>query len=376
MLLELVWRGGVLAIGAVIVFVVVRSAIRTFLLPRPVLDPIPSLVFRLSRRVFDWLVGFQSTYEGRDRIMANFVPVSLMILVPTLLFIMHLGFTLVFWGAKGDEPYQSFLISGSSLLTLGSTPPTTPIEVLLSYTEAIIGLTLTAIVIAYFPTMYGAFSQREVLVRQLETRAGSPPSAVYFFELAYPLGRMDLRDFWREWELWFAQIDETHTSLGPLSFFRSSQPHHHWITAAGTVLDAASLYQAVLAYPPDPGAALCIRAGYLALRHISDLFSVPYQPDPHFPRNSISISRLEFDQACDRLARAGLPLKADRDQAWTDFAGWRVNYDQTLLGLCTLLMAPEAPWSSDRMPAYRPLPLLSLLRKPKAAATAPVQDTR
>jgi hypothetical protein len=308
--------------------------------------------------------------------MANFVPVSLMVLVPTLLIIMNLGFTLVFWGARGGELYPAFLISGSSLLTLGSTPPTTPLEVLLSYAEATVGLTLTAVLIAYFPTMYSAFSQREVLVRQLETRAGSPPSAVYFFELAYPLGRMDLGDFWREWELWFAQIDETHTSLGPLSFFRSSQPHHHWITAAGAVLDTAALHQAVLDYPRDPGAALCIRAGYLALRHICDLFSIPYPPDPHYPRNPISISRLEFDQACDRLTQAGLPLKADRDQAWTDFAGWRVNYDQTLLALCTLLMAPEAPWSSDRMPAYRPLPLLSFLRKPQRATRAPMTDAR
>jgi hypothetical protein len=57
------------------------------------------------------------------------------------------------------------------------------------------------------------------------------------------------------------------------------------------------------------------------------------------------------------LAQAGLPLKPDRDQAWTDFAGWRVNYDSTLISLCTLTTAPPAPWSSDRARPWRPLPL-------------------
>ena len=58
-----------------------------------------------------------------------------------------------------------------------------------------------------------------------------------------------------------------------------------------------------------------------------------------------------------KLADAGLPIKADREKAWTDFAGWRVNYDRVLLVLCTLVMAPEAPWSSDRAPKFKMPPL-------------------
>jgi hypothetical protein len=41
-------------------------------------------------------------------------------------------------------------------------------------------------------------------------------------------------------------------------------------------------------------------------------------------------------------------MKMDRDQAWYDFSGWRVNYDSVLLALATLTMAPYAPWISDR----------------------------
>ena len=44
-----------------------------------------------------------------------------------------------------------------------------------------------------------------------------------------------------------------------------------------------------------------------------------------------------------------MPLKADLDQAWRDFNGWRVNYDEVLVRLCALTMAPPAKWSSDRI---------------------------
>jgi hypothetical protein len=52
--------------------------------------------------------------------------------------------------------------------------------------------------------------------------------------------------------------------------------------------------------------------------------------------------------ACDHLARLGVPLLPDREQAWRDFAGWRVNYDTVLIRLARLTRALPAPWSSDR----------------------------
>jgi hypothetical protein len=90
------------------------------------------------------------------------------------------------------------------------------------------------------------------------------------------------------------------------------------------VLDAASLTRSVLDVPTDPQADLCIRAGYLALRRIADFFDVPYNPDPQYG-DPIHVSRGEFDAACEKFAAQGIPLKPDRDQAWRDFSGWRVN---------------------------------------------------
>jgi hypothetical protein len=107
------------------------------------------------------------------------------------------------------------------------------------------------------------------------------------------------------------------------------------------------LARSTLDIPADAQADLCIRAGYITLRRICDFFHIPYNASPR-PDDPISIARVEFDRVYDDLAAQGVPLKADRDRAWRDFAGWRVNYDVPLLALCALTMAPYAPWSSDR----------------------------
>lgn len=69
----------------------------------------------------------------------------------------------------------------------------------------------------------------------------------------------------------------------------------------------------------------------------------------------------------DRLAEAGVPLRADREAAWRDFAGWRVNYDTVLIIMAGFVMAPYAPWISDRSPAgrYRPPILMRRRRGPR-----------
>ena len=46
---------------------------------------------------------------------------------------------------------------------------------------------------------------------------------------------------WERWEEWFSDIEETHTSLTVLVHYRSQQPDHSWVNAAGAVMDAAAM---------------------------------------------------------------------------------------------------------------------------------------
>ena len=336
------------ALGISLLVMVMDSAIRTFMLPRGASALLTRAVFIGVRSVFNLIARTARTYDGRDSVMALYGPIGLLALPATWMVIVLASFTFMFHalGVQGWE--RAFEMSGSSLFTLGFIrPPDLPTNVL-SFLEAAVGLSLLGLLIAYLPTIYGAFSRREVQVAQLEVRAGSPPAGVNVLIQAQRMERFHLLDdFWRAWQLWFTELEETHTSLGVLSFFRSPVGHRSWVTASGAVLDAASLRLAAVDLPFDPEAGICVRAGFFALRSVADYFGIPYDPDPH-PGDPISITKDEFLEACDQLVEIGLPVRADRDAAWFDFSGWRVNYDVPLLSLAGLVMWPYAPWSSER----------------------------
>jgi hypothetical protein len=371
-------RSLVFILGTALIVTTLLSAVKTFVLPRSAPDQIVRLVFVAIRRVFNFRLKWTHTYAGRDRVMAYFAPVSLLTLVPAWLALILSGYACMFWALGRTTLYEAIQLSGSSLLTLGFAAAIDLPRMLLSFSEALIGLILIALLIAYLPTMYSAFSRREAAVNLLEVRAGSPPSAVEMILRYHRIHGLDrLSEQWENWEKWFVDIEESHTSLAALVFFRSPEPEHSWVTAAGAVLDAASLTRSTLDVPTDPQADLCIRAGYLALRRIADFFEVSYDPDPRFG-DPIRVTREEFDAACERFAAGGVPLKPDLDQAWQDFSGWRVNYDTVLVALANLTMAPPSPWSGDRSEPQRGYPVLLVRRKRKLSRqmTNPVPKDR
>jgi hypothetical protein len=347
---------GLVLAGVLLILAVYDSALRTFVLPRGSSNPLTRIVFLVLRWAFDRLASESRTYETRDRIMALYAPIGLFVLVFSWMALVIGGFTLIYYALIRDTWHDAFELSGSSFFTLGFELPSAGVPGYVAvFAEAATGLAILALLIAYLPTIYGAFSRREREVARLATLAGTPPSGVELLIRYHRIGWNDhLPELWREWEAWFAELGETHTSLAVLTFFRSPSADRSWLTAAGAVLDAASLAQSTLAIPWSPQAGLCIRSGTLALRDIAGYYDIPVDHDPA-PDAPISIAKQEFFQAYEELGAAGAPIRPDRERCWRDFAGWRVNYDAVLLGLAALTMAPYAPWSSDRsLRARRP----------------------
>jgi hypothetical protein len=286
-------------------------------------------------------------FERRDRILSSYSPVGLVMTLVAWLVLTMLGYTLLFMAVEDIGPRLAFELSGSSLLTLGTSHPQRFVGLSLVFSEAALGLFLLALLITYLPIIYSAFGRRELGVTALEVRAGAPPSGRELIWRHWQLRRIDeLHEVWVEWERWFVDVEETHTSLPAVVFFRSSSSDHSWVTAAGAVLDGASLTLSSVEVPRDVAAEFCIRAGYLCLRRVADYFRYVYDADPA-PDDPISVTREDYDIAIASLEDAGVPIKADRDQAWRDFAGWRVNYDKVLLALANITAAPAAEWSSD-----------------------------
>jgi hypothetical protein len=336
-------------VGFALVIGTLFSAIRTFVLTRSAPDRLTGAVYLVLRKLFMLFPLRERTYHRRDRIMAYYAPVALLSLLPVWLTLVLFGYMTMYWALGVDSWYHAFRISSSSLLTLGYATADNFPHTFLEFTEATIGLMLVALLIAYLPSMYNAFQRREAAVKLLEVRASSPPTAVEMLKRFNRIhGWERLSQQWETWEKWFAEIEESHTSLAALVFFRSPKPDHSWLTATGAVLDSASLTLSAIDIPSDPQAALCIRAGYLALMRIADFFDIPFNSTPSYPTEPISVTRDQFEAALDELQDNDVPLKADRDQAWRDFAGWRVNYDRVLLALADLTMAPPSPWTGER----------------------------
>ena len=334
--------------GLILVVIVLDAAIRTFVLPRPAGVTLSRAVSRATRAVFDFVARFSKSFEGQDRVMALYGPLTLLTFVVVWLLGVGAGYALMFHASSDLGWRLALRISGSSLLTLGFAVPVTRGSVALVFSEAAIGLVLVALLIAYLPTMYSAFSHRESAVSQLTVRAGTPPAAANLLIRAHKAGFTDkLDDVWQQWELWFVETEETHTSLAMLNFFRSTNPQRSWLTSAGTVLDAAALRLSILNIPYSSHAAVCIRSGFVCLRSIADFFQIPYDPEPAAD-DPISVTHDEFMEVYEQLGGEGLPVKADRERAWREYAGWRVNYDTVLVALAGLIMAPYAPWISDR----------------------------
>jgi hypothetical protein len=336
------------AVGLAVVVAVLGSAIRTVILPRGGSSRLGRFVFINLRLLMKPVIRRSTVYERRDRVLSVLAPVGLLALLTSWLVLVFAGFAAMDWGLGVYPIRHAFTLAGSSMFTLGfSTPPDLPTTAL-AFADAGVGLLLLALLITFLPLIYTAYQERERTVTRNEVRAGRPPTGWNLLIRLHRLERLDFRtEIWAEWEQWFVAVEQTHTMFPSLTFFRSPQPDQSWVTAAGAVLDGSALSASCLDLPRDLEAELTIRAGYLCLHRIATLFRLPHPSDP-LSTDPIAVSRQEFDEVFDQMAEAGVPLKADRDQCWRDFAGWRVNYDTVLIRLATLTEAPIAPWSSDR----------------------------
>jgi hypothetical protein len=359
----------VFLLGCVLIVSAILSAIRTFVVPRGAApDGLTRGAFVVMRYVFELPVRWASQLR-RERALAYYAPVTLLTLPIVWLACVLFGYAAIYWALGASSWNAAITTSRLSLLYLGSNVTGIPGGTTVAFSETVVSLLLAAILVSYLPAIYSAFSQREQAVTGLETRAGTPPTPVKMLKRYHLIQGMDqISEVWTTWQAWFEMIEESHTALIPLILYRSPQPKRSWVTAAGAVLDTASLVASTLDRPRDPQAELCIRAGYLCLRRIADPFGIPFNDDPA-PTDPLSVSRQEYDSVCDELAALGLSLKADREQAWRDFVGWRVNYDAVLIGLAVLTVAPNGVWSSDRV-SYRRSLFVTARRSARRAAAA------
>ena len=186
--------------GIVLVIITLSAAIRSFVLPRNEVVKLNVWVFMGIRLIFDFAARQARSYERRDKIMAHYAPVALVTLPVVWLAIVSLGYTMLYWSLMAGSWVQCYKLSGSSLLTLGTSKTHATGISALMYSEATLGLLLLTLLISYLPTIYQAFSRREVTVARLELRAGSPASACKLLGWLNSSGSLQDDDSqWSEW---------------------------------------------------------------------------------------------------------------------------------------------------------------------------------
>ena len=224
------------------------------------------------------------------------------------------------------------------------------------------GIITVTLQIAYLPTLYSAFNRRENEVALLNARAGVPSwGPELLARTHYALGSgtstiNTLPDLYAQWERWAADVAESHATYLPLVRFRSPKPLSSWVTALLAVLDSAALYLALSpeAAPVVP-ARLCLRSGLLCFNEVARAMGIQI---PEVPDKSagIRLRYAEFLDAVTRMREVDFPIEREAADAWPDFVGWRLNYEQAAYAVATSLDAVPALWSGPRRHPTDPIP--------------------
>ncbi len=275
--------------GAALVLFVLWDAFETMLVPR-----------RIGRRVrftrYFYLVTWRAwraiarrigKLSQRESLLGVYGPLSLILLLACWAVGLIVAFALLQQAARGVAglPLERLgtlvYLSGETFFTLGfgDITPATNLGRGLSVLEAGMGFAFLGTVIGYLPTLYSAFSQREIAISMLDARAGSAPTAAEFMARFQSIGGDAMKDAaLRDWERWSAQLLETHISYPQLAYYRSQHSNQSWLSALTAILDSCALLLAGSDPTSKPQAKLTFAMARHALVDVMQIFVSRYEP--------------------------------------------------------------------------------------------------
>jgi hypothetical protein len=209
--------------------------------------------------------------------------------------------------------------------------------------EAGFGFGFLAAVIGYLPFIYGAFAEREVNISLLDSRAGTPPTAGELLRRhSFTNGDEVLRDLFKDWEQWCAQLMESHLSYPVLAYFRSQHDNQSWIASLTAILDACALTIAGVEKTCSKQAELTFAIARHAVTDLSQVFGTP-------PR-ALSVDRLppeHLERLRTTLARHGMKLR-DSSEADEKLTELRRLYEPYVQALADHLDQKLPPWIPEK----------------------------
>ncbi len=337
--------------GAWLIFVVLLDAFETVVLPRRVrrVFRLTSLFYRNTWRPWSRLARLIKSPTIRETFLGYFGPLSLIFLLALWAFGLILAFALLHWGSgqhvqlggEGITFGTLLYFSGETFFTLGlgDVAPMTSPERFLTVLESGMGFAFLGLVIGYLPTIYSAFSRREVEISLLDARAGSPPTAA---ELLGRLGNCPdgrgLEAILQSWERWSAEVLETHISYPTLSFFRSQHSNQSWLGALTIILDSCALLMMEIDGVSNEQAELTFAMARHAVVDLAQIFRTSFDPHASDRLPASELARLRA-----YLKEQDLRLKEGTD-AEQRLKELRLMYEPYAQAMAKTLLIDLPPW--------------------------------
>jgi hypothetical protein len=342
-------------LGVLCLLIVLLDAFQTIILPRRAAGRL-----RLTRifYILTWIpwrfVALRIRHpRKRETALSFYGPLSLIFLLVVWAGGMIFGFSLIYYALGNpfnDASHRlGFLsglyVSGTSFFTLGLgdvIPRGEPARALITI-EGGTGFGFLAIVMGYFPVLYGAFSRREVSISLLDARAGSPPTAAELMRRhTFDGAQNALATLLSEWERWSAELLESHISYTLLCYFRSQHTNQSWISALTAILDTSALLIAGVQGHEARQAQLTFAMARHALVDLAQVFSLK-------PKQNLTdrLPRERYEQLYQLLCRSGVSVCRD-GASYERLRDLRALYEGYAASLSDHLCMPLPPWMTEQ----------------------------
>jgi hypothetical protein len=344
-----------LILGVVCVFVVLLDAFQTIILPRRATGPVrlTRLFYIATWRPWAFFAKRIRNARARETAFSFYGPLSLILLLALWAAIILFGFGLIYDGIGSPffdtrqhyGLWSDLYVSGTAIFTMGPTDagPVDAEARWLMVLESGIGFGFLAVIMGYFPVLYGAFSRREVSISLLDARAGSPPTAAELMRRHVHADADEaLKTLLVEWERWSAELLESHISFPLLCYFRSQHTNQSWISALTSILDTCAMLIAGVRGHEARQAQLTFA---MARHAMVDLSQVVSQPPRYDTPDRLPPAR--YDQLYALLCQGGVSMCRDND-GQNRLREMRRLYEPYAEALSAYFHMPLPPWIADQ----------------------------
>ena len=347
-----------ICLGIVLILLVAQDAFETIVLPRRVTRRIrlTKLFYRVTQRSWNLISRLIRSSTRRDAFRGYMAPSSLLGLLVFWAGLFILGYALLFWGLvlplsalNNVTSFSTYIYLSSTTfftLGLGDVSPLPGVGRFLLISEAALGFIFLALMISYIPVLYQAFSRRELRISLLDARAGSPGTAVELLRRSCGgktvEGIEELRSLLHDWEVWCADILESHLSYPILAFYRSQHEQQSWVGALTIILDTCALVLTSLDVDKTSGAPVqAAKFTFAMARHaVVDLAQV-LNVSPPTAVNRLSAA--EFIDLQEMLSAAGIRLNDGRTSE-QKLSELRATYEPFVIALAERIQVSLPLW--------------------------------